>query len=233
MNKYEIDDLIQNTSTRLPVCLCLDISGSMGKENAIDVLQDGISRFYESIRNNKQAKESCEIAVLTFNETVDVVEDFETVDKKTTINIFEPNGGTRLALGVNKALDLLEERKKEYKKNGVDYYQPWLVIITDGKPGDSADLPIVYERVKKLLENRKLTTFPLCVGSDNDKDKWTEVLTVLNGFCLPPKTALHLKNLKFEDFFEWLGQSVSIVSKSNPNETPKLETRGMELWAEI
>lgn len=233
MNNYDNDDLILNTSARVPVCLCLDISGSMRKNNCIDLLQEGINNFYDSIRNNEQARNSCEIAMLTFNDNVDIVEDFETIDKKTVVNSFQPYGGTRLAFGVDKALEMLENRKQQYKANGIDYFQPWLIIITDGKPGDPEDLPPVYEKVQKLLKQKKLVTFPLCVGSDANQDKWAAILNVLNGFCIPPKTALHLKNLKFDEFFEWLGQSLSIVSQSKTTDNIKLITTGMDEWAEI
>ena len=35
---------------------------------------------------------------------------------------------------VMQALKLLETRKKEYVDAGVDYYQPWMVIMSDGQP---------------------------------------------------------------------------------------------------
>ena len=57
-------------------------------------------------------------------------------------------------------------------------------------------------------------------------------MDVLNGFCLKPK-ALHLKDLKFEEFFEWLGASVSSVSNSQVGETVKLDTTDMDTWGEI
>lgn len=128
------DDLITNTSSRLPVCLCLDISGSMKKNDAISALNEGVEAFYQAIREDEQARNSCEIAVITFNSEVKIAEEFSTVDKKGKVH-FTAEGGTALAHAVNRALDLLEERKNSYKANGVDYYQPWLVIITDGKPG--------------------------------------------------------------------------------------------------
>lgn len=147
------DDLITNTSSRLPVCLCLDISGSMQKDDAISALNEGVSAFYDAIRADEQARNSCEIAIVTFNSEVTVAEEFSTVDKKEKV-CFKAEGGTALAHAVNKALDLLEERKNSYKANGVDYYQPWLVIITDGKPGDSDDVPEAQSRTRKLSEKK-------------------------------------------------------------------------------
>ncbi len=224
------DDLITNTSSRLPVCLCLDISGSMQKDDAISALNEGVSAFYDAIRADEQARNSCEIAIVTFNSEVTVAEEFSTVDKKEKV-CFKAEGGTALAHAVNKALDLLEERKNSYKANGVDYYQPWLVIITDGKPGDSDDVPEAQSRTRKLSEEKKLTLFPIAVGSDDNESKFRQVMDVLNGFS--SKKAKHLKDLKFSEFFEWLGKSVSTVSASKVGDKVKLDTAGMDDWAEI
>ena len=224
------DDLITNTSRRLPVCLCLDISGSMKKNDAISALNEGVEAFYQAIREDEQARNSCEIAVITFNSEVKIAEEFSTVDKKGKVH-FTAEGGTALAHAVNRALDLLEERKNSYKANGVDYYQPWLVIITDGKPGDPEDIPQAQSRTKKLAEERKLTLFPIAVGSDDNEEKYRQVMDVLNGFS--NKSAKHLKDLKFSDFFEWLGKSVTIVSASKVGDKVRLDTTGMDDWAEI
>ena len=150
MGKYAgDDDLVVNTSVRVPVCLCLDISGSMRKNDAIDELNKGIEAFYNSVRNDEQSASSCEIAIVTFADEVEVREDFSLIERKEPIHIdYVPNGGTALAHGVMKCLELLDARKQEYKDNGVEYFQPWLLIITDGKPGDVEDVPAAQAEVK-------------------------------------------------------------------------------------
>ena len=55
------------------------------------------------------------------------------------------NGNTPMGEGVRLALDLLDKRKQEYKDKGVDYYQPWLVLMSDGQPnGNVAILETLY-----------------------------------------------------------------------------------------
>ncbi len=233
MEQLNCNDLIINTAPRLPVCLCLDVSGSMNLNGAIDSLNKGVSDFYEAIENDKQARASCEIAIVCFNDKIQVVEDFSCVsDKRITSSSLRANGGTRLAGGVSKALEILEERKNKYKANGVDYYQPWLVLITDGKPGDGEELPPVQAHTKELILQKKLCLWPLAVGNDEDREKYAEVLDVLNEFSPTPK-ALHLKNLRFKEFFEWLGKSVSTISSSKPGELVKLDVSSLEDWANL
>ena len=208
-------DLVENTSTRLPVCLCLDISGSMRINDAIDGLNKGVEAFYQSIKNDEKAAGSCEIAIVTFADEVEVKEDFSLIEKKEPFHVdYVPNGGTALAHGVMKCLEILDARKNEYKANGVEYFQPWLIIITDGKPGDKEDIPAAQAEVKQRIVDKKLTLFPIAVGSDDNPDKSRAIMDELNGFSPTPK-AIHLKDLHFEEFFEWLGRSVSVVSEQN------------------
>ncbi len=71
--------------------------------------------------------------------------------------------------GVELALNLLEKRKEEYKKAGVDYYQPWLVIMTDGAPTD--DISPAVNRTLQLEQNKHLTMFLVGVGDSAKMDK--------------------------------------------------------------
>ncbi len=126
--------LANNPTKRVPVCLCLDISVSMDGE-PIEQLNKGIELFYEAINNNEQAKQAVEVCIVTFGETVRVDQDFKDIDDELPPR-FSAGGVTPMGEAVNRAMDLLEDRKREYKENGIEYFQPWLVLITDGAPTD-------------------------------------------------------------------------------------------------
>ncbi len=69
--------------------------------------------------------------------------------------------------GVNLALDLLEKRKQEYKDKGVDYYQPWLIIMSDGEPnGSTEEFDRAVRRVSDMVKAKELTVFPIGVGEE-------------------------------------------------------------------
>ncbi len=54
------------------------------------------------------------------------------------------------------------------------------------------------------------------VGNDSDEAKIAEINAVLKGFT---KKVMHLKNLRFEEFFEWLGKSTDAKVNSKEGET--------------
>ena len=229
-----LEDLVNNPTARVPVCLCLDISGSMGSGGGflsrgdipIDELNQGVRLFYDAIRADDVAKFSAEIAVVTFGGTEQLVEDFAGVDRQQAIPAFSANGGTPMGEAVNLALDCLERRKQEYKEKGVDYFQPWLVLMTDGAPnGDSQELERAVSRTADLVNNRKLTVFPIGIGKDAAMD-------VLARFS-PKRQPLRLKGLNFREFFQWLSQSVSRTSQSMPGESVSLDLDGIKGWAEL
>jgi len=218
-------DFVNNPTTRLPVCLCLDTSGSM-KDEPIRELNAGINTLLEVIKSNTKTKLSAEICIVTFSSEAQLIEEFATVDERPEVSELYADGWTLMGEGVNLALDMLEDRKEMYKKAGIDYFQPWLVLITDGCPegNDPAELERAIERTNKLIKDKKLTIFPIGVsGADMD---------VLRQFS-PTKKPLKLQGLKFEDFFEWLGKSIERTSISIPGEKVELDTEGIKDWAEL
>jgi uncharacterized protein YegL len=222
-------DFANNPSARLPVCLCLDTSGSMRKDSTSDPIGElnaGIKAFYDIISNNIKARVSAEICIVTFGGKAQMIEDFATIEERPDVPELGADGLTPMGEGVNLALDLLEERKSKYKDEGVDYFQPWLVLITDGAPegGSEPELQRAIDRITKMVNKNKLTIFPIGV-SNADMD-------VLQRFS-PNRRPLKLQESKFEEFFVWLGKSVERTSMSIPGEKVPLDTDGIKDWAEL
>ncbi len=247
-----IDELLDNPTPRVPVCLCLDTSGSMGtvesgsyedtgrtvfedgKEwrvvtggsSRIDELQKGVELFLAAIREDEVAMYAAEIAIVTFNDRAECLRNFAGVDTQPEVPAMEPKGNTALGEGVSLALDLLESRKQQYKDTGVDYYQPWLVIMSDGYPnGDSRVLEDAIAKTADLANNKKLAVFSIGIGAEAD-------MKTLTRFS-PKRPALRLQGLKFREFFEWLSQSVSRTSQSMPGDNIKLDLEGIKGWGEL
>jgi uncharacterized protein YegL len=246
-----LEDLVNNPTPRVPICLCLDTSGSMGAvtgdyvetgetvfedgkvwnlvtggTSRIAELQEGINSFYAAIREDEIAVYSAEICIVEFNDEANCVLDFANVDRHNEIPELEAKGNTALGEGVNLALDLLEQRKKEYMEKGVDYYQPWLVIMTDGEAnGSEQELTRAIQRTCELVNERKLTVFPIGIGDEAS-------LSTLQKLS-PKRTPLKLQGLKFREFFSWLSQSVSRTSHSIPGESVPLDLEGIKGWGEI
>ena len=219
------EDLINNPTARVPVCLCLDTSGSMDGI-PIKELNEGVSLFYKEIREDETALYSAEVSVVTFGGIAQCITDFASLKLEPNAPILSANGLTPMGEAVNMALDLLEQRKQDYKDSGVDYYQPWLVLMTDGAPnGDSRELSQAISRTVELVNKKKLTVFPIGIGPDAD-------MNVLAQFS-PKRPPLKLQGLKFREFFAWLSRSVSKTSQSMPSESVKLDIDGIKGWGEL
>lgn len=252
-NIVNLNDLENNPTPRVPVCLCLDTSGSMGRivrgetqntgrtmyedgqtwnivtggVSAINDLNEGIQQFFDAIRTDEVAVYSAEVCIITFGgKKAELVSDFTTVDQQEKSFSLVANGDTYMGEAVNMALNLLEKRKQAYKDKGVDYFQPWLVIMTDGTPnGSKSELDTAISRVQKMVNERKLTVFSLGVGPEAD-------MSVLAKFS-PKRSPLKIKETKYKEFFEWLSQSVVTTSQSMPGETQTLDIAGIQGWGEL
>lgn len=223
-NLLELDDLVDNPTPRVPVSLCLDCSGSMNGA-PIRELNEGVATFYEALFSDEIARYSAEISIVTFGPAKLEV-DFQTLDMNNRPPVLGASGMTPMGEAVKISLDSLEKRKEEYQRNGVDYYQPWLVLMTDGGPnGNPAVLEEQIRRVCSMVENKKLTVFPIGIGPSAD-------MRVLARFS-PGRSPQKLKGLNFAQFFTWLSQSVSKVSQSTPGDKIYLDMEGLKGWAEL
>lgn len=219
------DDLVSNPMARIPVCLCLDTSGSMDGD-PIESLESAVHQFYSEILEDEVARYSAEICIITFGGSVQCIQDFSSIGSQENKPSFNAYGGTPLGEAVELAHELLDRRKNDYKNAGVDYYQPWLVLMTDGQPnGSDSSLQNAIEQTTTLVNNKKMTLFPIGIGDEADMD-------VLARFS-PNRSPLRLQGLKFKEFFAWLSQSIARTSMSTPGETVQLDVEGVKGWAEL
>ena len=78
-------------------------------------------------------------------------------------------------------------------------------------------------RTVELVNNKKLTVFPIGIGNEADK-------SALEKFS-PKFEPLKLQGLKFQEFFSWLSKSVSKTSQSTPGEKIPLDKEGIASFA--
>src|SRR5262249_15464212 len=151
----------------------------------------GLQTFQTDLAEDPLASRRVEVAVVGFGKAgVTQVQDFVTADQFTPPTL-SADGKTPMGEAIELALDLVDRRKGDYKENGISYYQPWVLLITDGAPTD--DWKAAAQRVQSETAARRLTFF--AVGVQNAD---MEVLSQIT-----PRT-LKLDGLRFDDLFVWL-----------------------------
>lgn len=202
-----MSDLINNPLPRCATILALDVSGSMDGD-PIKQLKAGALKFIRTVKEDDIASASLELAIVLFGgDNAKLLIPFtnlsdDNVNWHEIISNIDADGSTPMGEAVELSLNLLEKRKEEYKNNGVSYYQPWFVMITDGEPTDSE-----WEKAARRLYNAEQNkrVFPMVVGT-KDADFYN-----LEKFVSEP---IQLEGLKFQEFFSWLSASMSRVSTS-------------------
>lgn len=189
-------------------------------------LNRGVRSFYDSIQQDEIAKYSADISIVTFGNKIAARQEFTDLLLCSTPPTLQAYGMTPMGEALNKALDMIEARKQTYTRHGMDYYQPWLVVMSDGAPTDSREkLQRAYERANQLSSARKLTMIPIGIG----EDAYMPVLKKLS----PINKAFKLNGLDFTSFFRWLSQSVSTTSCSSPYDSFTLNLTDVKDWGTL
>jgi uncharacterized protein YegL len=221
--RVRTEDLLLNPTNRIPIALCLDVSNSMNGA-PISELNGGVELFFDALRADPIANASAEVAIVTFSDHAQIAVDFQGLDKMGQAPKLTTSGSTDLGGGVTLALDALEARKREYQAAGVDYFEPWLVLMTDGAPTTTTHQQAA-PRVCQMEVQGKLVVFPIIIGTGVDMSVLTQFSTKR-----PP---LRLQGLNFRQFFVWLSQSVVRVSQSRPGEKVQLDLDGIKDWGTL
>ena len=135
-----------NTSKRLPIVFCLDVSPSMNwdVDNSdiipIELLNDSVNTFIREINSDGRTKSSAEVAYVTFSTNIEVDSQFMPARNLDNIHLKTVReGGTNMAQAVLRAYEKLEQRVAMYEQMGLRYNVPFFVLVTDGNPDDNDD----------------------------------------------------------------------------------------------
>ena len=178
-NKYN-NALIEGSNfttvdERLPIVLCVDVSGSMAAvtENGIkriDLLNEAINRLINAIKENALFRHSADFAIVTFGNDCAIAQPFLMIDKMSEVNVdFEERAYSPMGQAIKVSLKLLNLRKMAYKQNGIRYDQPWLIVFTDGEPeGENAshEYDKAVELVNDYVKQLRLSVIKVAIGPD-------------------------------------------------------------------
>jgi uncharacterized protein YegL len=220
VNLEEAVEFAENPEPRCPCVLLLDTSGSM-KGEPIDALNKGLQAFKTDLGKDPLAARRVEIAVVTFDNEIKVVQDFVTVDNFNPPSL-DAQGQTFMGGGIQKALDLVQARKTQYRANGVAYYRPWVFMITDGEPQGEPENVVqnAVQRLKKEESEKRVAFFAVGV-EDANMQRLKEMVV---------RAPVKLVGLNFVEMFVWLSRSMEKVAQSRTDEQVALPPPG---WAAV
>ena len=124
---FNTTPIFSDTEKHLACIFVLDTSGSMALHNAIDQLNMGLKVFKEqTIQDNSAMAQACiDIALISFDSEVNVVQDFTPISEMVTPDL-EAYGQTKMGEALDTAMDMITRRKKAYVASGTPYFRPWL-----------------------------------------------------------------------------------------------------------
>lgn len=195
------NDFAENPEPRCPCVLVLDTSISMAGRPIFE-LNEGVKTFKQELLSDPLARKRVEVAMVTFG-PVTIYSAFVSPSAFFPATL-ETTGDTPMGEALNAAIKLVNDRKAEYKANGIAYYKPWIILITDGAPTD--DISTAIKNINTGEDAKSFAFFAIGVeGAD------MQTLAKLS-----VRTPLKLKGLMFKEFFMWLSASMKMVSSKTP-----------------
>jgi len=197
-------EFAQNPEPRCPVVLLLDTSQSMGGA-PINDLYSALIAFQKDVAADAEAALRVEVAIVTFGGSVELLQDFVTVDE------FEPrpfnaHGKTPLGEALEYGIDLIEKRKAKIRRNHVGYYRPWLFLFTDGAPTDGERWKSSARHIRQSCAENKFLFYALA-GGDVGKD----AMNIFKQIVPEGQPVYRTRDFNFSEAFKWVSASTRLM----------------------
>lgn len=224
--------MIEIANPQQPHCaivFVIDTSESMSGEKIND-LNVGLKAFKEEIEQDDLFSKRVDLAILTFNNEAQVINDFSSIENfdPPTLSAGGCTSMSSIVDAIMMAVEMIEKRKQDYKQKGIDYWRPRIFMMMDGDPTDmqSGD-PIWSKVIRDVHEWRKnelFLFFGITFGLEN-----TELLKQI----IPSnKSPLNFKERRLIDYFDFFS-SVCSISISDSGEQARLEYPATVEWGKM
>ncbi len=232
IDRYKV--LQADATSRLPVIFLVDRSFSMRRSSGgtptgetmekdgkiwkimtggtmiIETLMEGLKRYAADIRGNTRASACVELCIVSFGDKTEIIQDFQPIEADPP-DIDPNDANTNLGTAVKVALQLLARRKAEYKDYAIDYFQPQLVIFTDGMATDADECAVMAKEVQNLMNSNKLLCLPFLIGTEEGR----QILSMFG----PANEVFTLDEVRLLDLFKVLSASAVNVSNSQAGDS--------------
>jgi len=150
----------RNKDQKCPVVFVLDTSSSMtGKP--IDELNKALIQIKEEILNVALLSYRLEVGIVAFNDDARVVREIDLLYPETEFPILEVGEFSNLVAGMNKAIELISDRKKFYISNVEEYYRPIIILFSGRTPTNRPEeIEELDQTIQKLYDERMFNFLP-------------------------------------------------------------------------
>lgn len=203
----EAPTIINASESHMALVLVLDVSYSMNGD-PINQLNAGVNRFKEDVCKDKVTRDVLDVAVIQFNDSFEVVQDFVPIEYMEHIQL-EADGATKYTAPIREAIRMVDERSRFYRRSGTEPYKPWIILVSDGEPLD--DITAVAREVHDMQQAGRARFLALGVG-DCKMATLAQITDVV----------MRMDGTDFTNFFNWVGKSMRSVSTTAPGEKAPL-----------
>lgn len=212
MARFEERPRIESLNNEhMSVALVIDTSGSVDGAPLRNIVAN-INHFKTNVCESDQAAKCVDVCVIAFDDRVRVVQDWRPVKDLKPVEL-TAGGCTDLNGAVLTGIEKIRERSRVYADNGVVEKKPYLIVLTDGCDTVSGTVDEAAAMAAERIEQGKLKLFFLGFG-DYDRATAAQLCAGNGGWCFEVQDG----DYNFNDFFDFVGNSVKAASVSAPGE---------------
>ena len=182
----------------------------------IDALNIAVKDFIAQLKDSPTTRKRVDIAIVQVSGMYARVTQDWTVAKDFDYQPLSVSGYTPLYGGFKLAVDLCKQRKEYYLNNGIDYYSPQIILITDILPTDDEDWENAVHLAKEIRKNKPCRVFGAIVDDCSAEKETAERLSQL---CTYPDEVMLLSSARYDlsSYIECIEADLELSSYDNDN----------------